>query len=440
MMNGVDVYDRRAEAAVLGACLLERRLPLEIGSVCELRRQDFFIEGHRKLWEAIVFVAASGDDVDEVSVLACLRAEGTLKAAGGAAYLAGLAAECPAAVDVGKYAQLVTRYAAARRLTDVSKAIAAKGVKLTSETIDDFLEYCSGELIAAQEPLRRNATTTRGLWEFARLFGPEERHDTQKASEFIPTGFYCLDAHSEASGYPVGVLSIIGALPSVGKTAFALDSFLSATASGVPACYASCEDKASKLAYRMVRQVDPEDLRKRKAWVLDLPKLTPSRLRIHLAPLVKDGLRLCFVDHAQRLRPDKRCNGRVEEVESISNELCAVAADLNIALVLLSQLTRGDWNEREVPPIGSLKWAKALAEDARFVLMLGRAEHMLDLNAGERVDYPHPMYVDIAKNSEGPTLRRQVLMFNPSRFSFSEPCYTDRARALSVYGTKEPFR
>jgi len=438
MINGAEVYDARAEAAILGACLLERRLPFEVPAVAELRRQDFFLEKHRALWEAIVMVGSTGDPIDEVTILAELRSLGTLKQSGGASYLAGLATECPAAVDVGKYADIVTKYAAARRLTDVAKQIAAKGAKLTAETIEGFLDYSSSEMIKAQEPLRRSAASARGLWEFDRLFGPGQDHEEQKASDFVKTGFDCID--EETGGYPLGVLSIIGALPSVGKTSFALASFLSAIRSGVPAVYASCEDKASKLAHRMLKQSGKRELQKSKGWVLDLPRLTPSRLRIHLAPLVKEGLRLVFVDHAQRLRPDGRAGNRVEEVERISNDLCAVAGDLNVSLVLLSQLTRGDWNEQTTPPIGSLKWAKALAEDARFVIMLGRGEHMLDANAGKRIDYPHPAYIDVAKNSEGPTLRRRVLMFNPSRFAFTEPSHRQRARALALYGTGEPWQ
>ena len=101
-LNGHAIHDERAEAAVLGACLLERRVPLEVSSVAELRRADFYSPHHRALWEAMILVAAGGHEVDEVSVLSMLRAEGTLKTAGGASYLAGLATECPAAVDVGR--------------------------------------------------------------------------------------------------------------------------------------------------------------------------------------------------------------------------------------------------------------------------------------------------------------------------------------------------
>jgi replicative DNA helicase len=438
MTNGHSVYDERAEAAILGACILERRVPLEVPAVGELRREDFYLEKHRAIWEAMIYVSAQGQPLDPVTLRQCLRQLGKMKTAGGAHYLVGLATECPAGVEIGRYAGIVRRYAAARLLVDVARGITAKGEKLTADTVDDFLDRAGADIIEAQEPLRRSTATTRGLWDFGRLFGPDQSHEEQKASEFIPTGIYEIDR--DCGGWPVGVMSVIGALPAVGKTALALTCFAHAVEQGHPAVYASCEDKASKLAHRLVKRSRADDLRDRKAWILDLPRLTPSRLRIHLAPLAREGVRLVFVDHAQRLRPDRKCNGRTEEVESISNDLCAVAADLNVALVVLSQLTRSrDWSPLKTPPIGSLKWAKALTEDARFVLMLGRAEHQLESNAGRRVDYRHPAWFDVAKNSEGPTLIRGVLMYEPKTFAFVPPTSAERSQALSAYGQTEPW-
>ena len=432
------VFDERAEAAILGGCLLERRVPFEVQAVAELRRADFYVERHRAIWEAMLYVSSQGRPIDPVTLRQCLRQLDKIKQAGGSEYLVGLSAECPAGIDVGRYAGIVRRYAAARLLVDVARGITARGEKLTADTVDGFLDRAGADIIEAQEPLRRSAATSRGLWEFGRLFAADQNHEKQRASNFIPTGVYEIDR--DCGGWPVGVMSIIGALPSVGKTSLALTCFSHAIENGVPAVFASCEDKAAKLAHRLVKRSRAEDLRDRKAWILDLPRLTPSRLRIHLAPLVREGVRLVFVDHVQRLRPDRRCNGRTEEVEVISNDLCAVAADLNVALVVLSQLTRSaDWSPLKTPPIGSLKWAKALTEDSRFVLMLGRAEHQLQSNAGRRVDYRHPAYFDVAKNSEGPTLIRGVLMYEPKTFGFIPPTSSERSRALSAYGQTDPW-
>ena len=77
--------------------------------------------------------------------------------------------------------------------------------------------------------------------------------------------------------------------------------------------------------------------------------------------------------------------------------------------------------------------------DARFVLMLGRAEHQLQSNAGRRVDYRHPAWFDVAKNSEGPTLIRGVLMYEPKTFAFVPPTSAERAQALAAYGQSEPW-
>ena len=438
MTNGHTVYDERAEAAVLGGCILERRLPFELQDVAELRRGDFYVEKHRAIWEAMLFLAAQGEPIDPVTVRQCLRSLDKLKAAGGSSYLVGLATECPAGIEIGAYAKIVRRYAAARQLVDVAKKITHKGQTLTAETIDDFLESAGADIIEAQEPLRRSASTARGLWSFDDLFSKTRNLDEQRSSDFIPTGCYEIDRNT--GGVPRGCMSIIGALPSVGKTAWALNWMVHAVEQGIPSVFASCEDKASKLTYRLSKQSNLSALRDSKAWILDLPRLTPSTLRIQLAPLVKEGVRLVFVDHAQRLRPDRRCNGRTEELESISNDLCVLAGDLDIALVVLSQLTRSpDWSPMRVPPIGSLKWAKALIEDARFVVMLGRAEHQLDSNAGRRVNYRHPAYFDVAKNSEGPTIIRGVMMYEPERFTFDAPSADERAQALRNYGQKEPW-
>ena len=438
MKNGHTVFDERAEAAILGGCILERRVPIELQDVAELRRRDFWSEKHRVIWEAMLFLASQSEPIDPVTIRQCLRSLGKLKQAGGSSYIVGLATECPAGIEIGAYAKIVRRYAAARQLVDVAKNITSRGEKLTAETIDDFLERSGADIIEAQEPLRRSASTARGLWSFDDLFSKNRDLDEQRSSDFIPTGCYEIDRNT--GGVPRGCMSIIGALPSVGKTAWALNWMLHAVGEGIPSVFASCEDKASKLANRLVKQSSSAALREHRAWILDLPRLTPSTLRIQLAPLVQEGVRLVFVDHAQRLRPDRRCSGRTEELESISNDLCVLAGDLDIALVVLSQLTRSaDWSPMKVPPIGSLKWAKALCEDARFVVMLGRAEHQLESNAGRRVNYRHPTYFDVAKNSEGPTIIRGVMMYEPERFAFDSPTADERAQALRAYGQKEPW-
>ena len=121
MTNGHTVFDERAEAAVLGGCILERRVPFELQDVCELRRRDFYVEKHRSIWEAMLFLAAQGEPIDPVTVRQCLRSIGKLKAARGSSYIVGLATECPAGIEIGAYAKIVRRYAAARQLVDVAK-------------------------------------------------------------------------------------------------------------------------------------------------------------------------------------------------------------------------------------------------------------------------------------------------------------------------------
>jgi replicative DNA helicase len=393
-----------AEQSVLGGILLE---PEALSRILEiLQEDDFYREGHRKIFSAMVALYQKGTPVDLITLTESLLTRQHLEGIGGASYLTSLADAIPSAVNIEVYARIVREKAILRRLINITTEIAGKSYQFSGEVEDilDQAEKSIFEITAAKitphiyplsEVIKDSFQTIEALYE------------RKERISGVPTGFTKLDQMT--SGFQPSDLIIIAGRPSMGKTAFALDiARNAATLAEVPAVIFSLEMSRQQLAIRMLcseARVDSYKLRSGFIGERDWPRLTNAAGLLSEAPIYIDdspalsvlqmrakarrlksekGLGLAVVDYLQLMSGRGGSDRREQEISEISRSLKALAKELNIPVVALSQLNRKveDRTDRR-PFMADLRESGAIEQDADVILFIYRDE-MYDENSKQK--------------------------------------------------------
>jgi replicative DNA helicase len=393
-----------AEQSVLGGILIE---PEALSRILEiLQEDDFYREGHRKIFSSMVALYQKGTPVDLITLTESLLTRQHLEGIGGASYLTSLADAIPSAVNIEVYARIVREKAILRRLITVTTEIASKSYQFSGEVEDilDQAERSIFEITAAKitphiyplsEVIKDSFQTIEALYE------------RKERISGVPTGFTKLDQMT--SGFQPSDLIIIAGRPSMGKTAFALDiARNAATLAEVPAVIFSLEMSRQQLAIRMLcseARVDSYKLRSGFIGERDWPRLTNAAGLLSEAPIYIDdspaltvlqmrakarrlksekGLGLAVVDYLQLMSGRGGSDRREQEISEISRSLKALAKELNIPVVALSQLNRKveDRTDRR-PFMADLRESGAIEQDADVILFIYRDE-MYDENSKQK--------------------------------------------------------
>jgi replicative DNA helicase len=393
-----------AEQSVLGGILIE---PEALSRILEiLQEDDFYREGHRKIFSAMVALYQKGTPVDLITLTESLLTRQNLEGIGGASYLTSLADAIPSAVNIEVYARIVREKAILRRLINVTTEIASKSYLFSGEVEDilDQAEKSIFEITAAKitphiyplsEVIKDSFQTIEALYE------------RKERISGVPTGFTKLDQMT--SGFQPSDLIIIAGRPSMGKTAFALDiARNAATLAEIPAVIFSLEMSRQQLAIRMLcseARVDSYKLRSGFIGERDWPRLTNAAGILSEAPIYIDdspaltvlqmrakarrlksekGLGLAVVDYLQLMSGRGGSDRREQEISEISRSLKALAKELNIPVVALSQLNRKveDRTDRR-PFMADLRESGAIEQDADVILFIYRDE-MYDENSKQK--------------------------------------------------------
>ena len=393
-----------AEQSVLGGILLE---PEALSRVLEiLQEEDFYREGHRKIFSAMVALYQKGTPVDLITLTESLLTRQTLEGIGGASYLTSLTDAIPSAVNIEVYARIVREKSILRRLINLTTEIANKSYQFSGEVeeILDQAEKSIFEITAAKitphiyplsEVIKDSFQTIEALYE------------RKERISGVPTGFTKLDQMT--SGFQPSDLIIIAGRPSMGKTAFALDiARNAATQAEIPAVIFSLEMSRQQLAIRMLcseARVDSYKLRSGFIGERDWPRLTNAAGLLSEAPIYIDdspalsvlqmrakarrlksekGLGLAVVDYLQLMSGRGGADRREQEISESSRSLKALAKQLNIPVVALSQLNRKveDRTDRR-PFMADLRESGAIEQDADVILFIYRDE-MYDENSKQK--------------------------------------------------------
>jgi replicative DNA helicase len=386
-----------AEQSLLGGLMLDQRAWDQIADV--VRVDDLYRADHRLIFSAIAELTDRNQPPDAVTVAEHLQRTGQLEAAGGLPYLARLVEDTPSAANIRAYARIVRERAMLRHLIEIGGDIAASAHSTQGLTAEEIVDLAEQRVFEIAEGGRRGPGFT-SLKEI--LPKTIDRLDTlsHSASDItgISTGFTEMDKMT--SGLQRGELIIIAGRPSMGKTSLAINiAENAAIGAQVPAGIFSMEMSAEQLSFRMlssVGRVSQTRLRNGKLSEEDWPRvhsavsmmssapifiddggaLTPTEVRSRARRLKREhGLGLIVVDYLQLMQVSGSVENRATELSEISRSLKALAKELDVPVIALSQLNRSVEQRNDKKPVMSdLRESGALEQDADLIVFIYREE------------------------------------------------------------------
>ncbi len=413
-------WSQEAEQAVLGAMLLDQDAALRAAELLDYSM--FYREGHRRLFRAMVALVEQRSVIDPVTLREELTRRNELELAGGLDYLAELADAVATAANLEHHARLVREKAMLRRLIEAS-------TQTITEAYDGRLP--AGELLDVAESRIFKISQERRADGFTRikemLWPTMERIEVlQKSGKRVtgvPSGFADLDELT--SGFQPSELVIVAARPSMGKTALCLNVATQAAVEGHGVAIFSLEMSKDSLVQRMLcaeARVNSQAVRRgtlrdrdftnlaRAAgvlqqcpiWIDDTPAITLLEMRSKARRLkTEHDLGMIVVDYLQLMRSPEYAENRVQEVSDISRSLKALARELKVPVVALSQLSRASEQRGgdKKPQLSDLRDSGAIEQDADVVIFIHRADYY------DRDDESVRGQAEImlAKNRNGPT-------------------------------------
>ena len=384
-----------AEQSILGGILLDNHA---LNSVLEiLTHKDFYSEAHRKVFAAIVSLSDRNEPCDLITLSSILKDKKQLDSVGGAAYLASLVDNVPSAANIAHYSKIVKEKAILRRLIGAATEILSHSYDTGAE-VDDVLDKAEHAIFEISENKIRPAFFPIKSIIKDSFKTIEKLYERKELITGVPTGFEKID--DLTSGLQKADLIIVAGRPSMGKTAFALNiAQNAATETGIPVAIFSLEMSKEQLALRMLSseaRVDSQRLRKGFLGETDWPKLTTAAGRLSEAPLFIDDtpaitvlemkakarrlkaesdLGLIILDYLQLMRSGSFKESREQEISEISRSLKALAKELSVPIVALSQLNRKveDRTNRR-PQMADLRESGAIEQDADVIAFIYRDE------------------------------------------------------------------
>jgi len=366
----VPPHNLDAEKSLLGGILLDSQAFADVVEI--VRPEEFYRDAHRKVFEAMAALFGKGQPIDRITVKDELTALGAFEAVGGDEFIDLLDKIVPTAANLSYYAKIVQEKALARRLIEAASSIAQLGYEQHGE-VAEFADECERRIFAVTE--QRNTVSFVHLKPIiaATFKNIEALYERQEEITGIPTGFADLDRMT--SGFQPGDLVILAARPSMGKTSCVLNI---ATHVGCRGQFQkkrcgvgifSLEMPKEQLVMRMLAseaRVDSQRIRTGKLIESDWAKLAQAAgvladANIHIddTPAVSalelrakcrrlfaryeqsdQPIRLIVVDYLQLMRGNERVDNREQQISEISRSLKALAKELNIPVVALSQLNR----------------------------------------------------------------------------------------------------
>ena len=390
-------HSLEAEQSVLGAILLDPQALMRVSEF--LLADDFYRENNAQVYRAAMNLFGEGEPIDVVTVAAELERRGMLERVGGRPSLALLAQGVPTAANVEYYGRLVKEKAVKRSLITAGGKIAAMGYEERIEAAE-ALNQAQAEVFRIAE----DRTTSEFEPLYPLLQATMERIDAQmnsgKGVIGVPSGFYDLDAMT--NGFKPSDLVVIAGRPSMGKTSLALNIALgAATSHRVPVAIFSLEMSKDQLVERMLCEhagIDAQRMHKAQLSERELGRLAQALGPLSQAPVfiddsatldeltlftkarritAKEGIGMIIVDYLQLMHGRSRNDdNRVQEVSAISRGMKAIARELRVPVLAISQLSRAPEQRNDKRPmLSDLRDSGSIEQDADMVIFVFRPEY-----------------------------------------------------------------
>ncbi|MFS0821113.1 replicative DNA helicase [Bacillus sp. 1P02SD] len=408
-----------AEQAVLGAIFLE---PSSLTLASEvLIPEDFYRTSHQKIFDAMLNLSDKGEPVDLVTVTSELADVKILDEIGGVSYLSELAGSVPTAANIEYYAKIIEEKSILRRLIRTATTIATDGYSREDE-VDSLLSEAEKNIMEVAN--RKNAGAFQNIKDVLvqTYDNIETLHNRVGDITGIPTGFTELDKMT--AGFQRNDLIIVAARPSVGKTAFALNIAQNvATKTDENVAIFSLEMGAEQLVMRMLcaegninaqnlrtGSLTPEDwskltmamgsLSNSGIYIDDTPGIRVNEIRSKCRRLKQEsGLGMILIDYLQLIQGNGRSGeNRQQEVSEISRSLKALARELKVPVIALSQLSRGvEQRQDKRPMMSDIRESGSIEQDADIVAFLYRDDYYDKESENKNI-----IEIIIAKQRNGP--------------------------------------
>ena len=384
-----------AEQSILGGVLIENDA---LNTVVEfLEDGDFYREAHQKIFKSMIALSEKNEPLDLITLTNELKKKKELEAIGGASYLAGLVESVPTAANIAYYAKIVKEKSILRKLISAATEIVTKSYQ-ESKDLEAFLDEAEQAIFRISENQVRPAfyPIKEIVKESFKVI--ERLYEKKELITGVPSGFKDLDR--KTAGFQNAELIIVAGRPSMGKTALCLNiAQHAAINSKIPTAIFSLEMSKEQLAIRMLcseARVDSARLRSGFLSESDWPKLTMAAGALSDAPIFIDdsaaisvlelrakarrlkadrGLGLVIVDYLQLMRGRSGAERREQEISEISRSLKALAKELNIPVIAISQLSRkAEDRPGRRPQLSDLRESGAIEQDADVIIFIYRDE------------------------------------------------------------------
>ncbi|EBN9829752.1 replicative DNA helicase [Salmonella enterica] len=392
-----------AEQSVLGGLMLENQRWDDVAEI--VSEQDFSSRPHRSIFSAMRSLVANQFPIDLITLAEHIEneGEGKLDSLGGFAYLAELSKNTPSAANIIAYAQIVRERAVIREMIKVANEITEAGYNPEGRTSDELLDLAESRIFQIAEqrgnksggPENISSILDRTVTKIEALF--QRPHDGVTG---VDTGY--VDVNKKTAGLQPSDLIIIAARPSMGKTTFAMNICENVSLTNdKPVMIFSLEMPTEQLMMRSLAslsrvnqtsirtgQLDDEDwarlsgtmgllLEKKNIYIDDSSGLTPMDVRSRARRLYREhgGLSLIMIDYLQLMRVPSLSDNRTLEIAEISRSLKALAKELNVPVIALSQLNRSLEQRADKRPVNSdLRESGSIEQDADLIMFIYRDE------------------------------------------------------------------
>jgi replicative DNA helicase len=384
-----------AEQSILGGVLIENDA---LNTVVEfLEDGDFYREAHQKIFKCMITLSEKNEPLDLITLTNELKKKKELEEIGGASYLAGLVESVPTAANIAYYAKIVKEKSILRKLISTATAIVTQSYQ-EGKNLEDFLDEAEQAIFRISENQVRPAfyPIKEIVKESFKVI--ERLYEKKELITGVPSGFKDLDR--KTAGFQNADLIIVAGRPSMGKTALCLNIAQHAAINAkIPTAIFSLEMSKEQLAIRMLcseARVDSARLRSGFLGESDWPKLTMAAGALSDAPIFIDdsaaisvlelrakarrlkadrGLGLVIVDYLQLMRGRSGAERREQEISEISRSLKALAKELNIPVIAISQLSRkAEDRPGRRPQLSDLRESGAIEQDADVIIFIYRDE------------------------------------------------------------------
>ncbi len=388
-----------AEQSVLGGLMLDNNAWDKIADA--VTEEDFYRRDHRLIFRAVAALAARTEPFDVITLSEWLDKQGLLEDAGGLAYLGTLAKDTPSAANINAYAAIVRERSVLRQLINVGNEISNSAYQTEGRSTEELLDNAERQVFQIAEQGARGKQGFTAIKDL--LVKAVDRIDTLFQQDNPITGVATgwNDFDEMTSGLQRGDMVIVAGRPSMGKTTFAMNiAEHAAIKSGLPTAVFSMEMPGESLAMRMLSslgRIDQHRVRTGKLedddwprltsavgllaeapmFIDDTPALSPNELRARARRLAREHgeLGLIVIDYLQLMQVHGSSENRTNEISEISRSLKALAKEMDVPVIALSQLNRSlEQRPNKRPVMSDLRESGAIEQDADLIIFIYRDE------------------------------------------------------------------